>query len=369
MPLEFLVDTKKKKGVMNVKNLKKIEEFESKLYELDEIGRPLSLADFTKSFTQGFYKGNPEFYRLPNNQERSFIIRYLDVSEDKLNLSKNFTDSTGQIARITARVKDIGSVELENLINNKINPLIDSVFESTDMDVAITGTTKIFLKGNSFLIDNFKSSLIIAFIMIAITMAILFGSLKMIIISLSPNILPLLITGGIMGFFGIPLKPSTAIIFSIAFGIAVDDTIHFLAKYKQELIYQKFDVSKAVSMSIKETGASMIYTSIILFFGFVIFTWSDFGGTIALGLLTSITLFIAMLTNLTLLPSLILTLDRNNQKTKNKYSLLDNYEEEFYFEDDDEEIDLDLIAIKGEGEIFNELYNQEIEELKKKKTE
>ena len=169
----------------------------------------------------------------------------------------------------------------------------------------------------------------------------------MIIISLIPNMIPLLITAGIMGFFQIPLKPSTALIFSIAFGISVDDSIHFLAKYRQELFAHKFNVPLAVSKSLRETGASMIYTSIILFCGFVIFAASDFGGTIALGVLTSLTLLIAMLTNLTVLPSLLLKFD-SGKRNMDKHPLIEKYPE-FYHEDEDEEINIDKLEIKKEN--------------------
>lgn len=211
------------------------------------------------------------------------------------------------------------------------------------VDTAVTGSTLLFVKGNKFLIENLRNSLLLAFAIIAVIMAILFANVRMIIISLIPNFIPLIMTAGIMGFFGIPLKPSTALIFSIAFGISVDDSIHFLAKYRQELFAKNFFVPVAISNSIKETGSSMLYTSIILFFGFVIFVFSDFGGTVALGLLTSLTLFFAMITNLTLLPSLLMVFDsgKRNQKI---HPLIEHYE--FYNEDDDEEIDRDNLLIK-----------------------
>ena len=194
------------------------------------------------------------------------------------------------------------------------------------MDVNLTGTTLMFIKGNKFLIENLLTSMVIAFFIIALIMGMLFRNIKMIIISIIPNIIPLLVTAGIMGYFGIPLKPSTALIFSIVFGISVDDSIHFLAKYRQELFAHKFDVSKAISKSIRETGSSMIYTSIILFFGFIIFVLSEFGGTIALGKLTSITLFFAMITNVVVLPALILQFD-SGKRDKSKHPLIESVPE------------------------------------------
>ena len=170
----------------------------------------------------------------------------------------------------------------------------------------ITGSGVLFTKGTTYMIKNLIISLLLAIMVIAIIMALLFKSIKMVLVSLLPNLLPLIFTSALMGFFGISIKPSTILVFSIAFGISIDDTIHFLAKYRQEL--KSKTISSAVEISIKETGVSMIYTSIILFFGFSIFTASEFGGTQALGVLVSLTLFVAMLTNLILLPSLLLSL-------------------------------------------------------------
>jgi len=203
----------------------------------------------------------------------------------------------------------------------------------------------LFIKGNSFLIENLKYSFILAFGIIAFLMAVLFANTRMIILSLIPNIIPLLITAGIMGFSGIPLKPSTAIVFSIAFGISVDFAIHFLAKYRQELFANNFFVPVAVSKAMRELGPSMIYTAIVLFAGFIIFTFSDFGGTKALGLLTSITLFISMLTNLIVLPALLLTFD--DGKRKKDFHPLIEHVDEFYLEEADEEINLDKIEVEG----------------------
>lgn len=374
MPLEVVVDTKKKKGVMKLSNLKRIDRLQSFMESDTNISPGISMSSFVKTLTQGFYKGNPAFYRLPNNQEKNFILKYIDSDQDKINVAKNFCDSTGQKARITFRVKDIGSDKIDSLVKNVINPQIASIFEGSDLEAKVTGTTVLFLKGNKFLVKNLQQSLFIAFILIALLMAALFGNFKMILISLTPNVVPLVITAGIMGYFGIALKPSTAIIFSIAFGIAVDDSIHYLAKYRQELFQNNFNVAKAVSISIKETGSSMIYTSIILFFGFIIFTFSSFGGTIALGMLTSITLLFAMVTNLTLLPCLIMSFDDGNRPRKKKImktNLIDHYDDNDEQLDADPEldaeIDLNLLHIKGEGKISDKVYDQEIESLKGKK--
>ena len=216
-------------------------------------------------------------------------------------------------------MKDIGTEKMEN-IEQRIKDKIDQVFPSDRFEVSLTGKALVFLKGTNYLVKNLVISLSLAIFLISLFMAWMFRSYKMILISLIPNILPLLITAGLMGYLGVPIKPSTVLVFSIAFGISVDDTIHFLAKYRQELIAHKWNVRKSVYAALRETGVSMFYTSIVLFFGFLVFTVSSFGGTIALGGLVSVTLLFAMVSNLLLLPSLLLSLESRiaNKKTLKK---------------------------------------------------
>jgi len=247
---------------------------------------------------------------------------------------------------------DIGSTRMDSLVHEVIEPRMKSIFVSTEKDTivtAITGTTKIFIKGNKFLIANLQESLLLAFILITLSMAILFANVRMIIISLIPNLLAMMVTAGLMGYFNIPLKASTALIFSITFGISVDNSIRFLAKYRQEILSNNFFVAKAVSDSILETGKSIIYTSIVLFAGFIIFAFSSFGGTIALGVLTSTTLVISMFTNLILLPALILSFDKPKRK-KGEHHLIDDLDSSFYTEHEDEEIDLSRIKIHNRND-------------------
>lgn len=335
MPLEVIVDTGEKNGVQNLKNLQKIDEFEGFISSIDYISQPVSVVSFAKAARQAFYNQSERFYSLPTKRDMSFIMGFISEGETQ-EISESFIDSTGQYVRVSLKIADIGSNRLDSLVNGVIAPEIDSIFMDSKMDVNVTGTTLMFIKGNKFLIENLLTSMVIAFFVIALIMALLFRNVKMIIISIIPNIIPLLITAGIMGFFGIPLKPSTALIFSIVFGISIDDSIHFLAKYRQELFAKKFNVSKAISKSIRETGSSMIYTSIILFFGFIIFVLSEFGGTIALGKLTSITLFFAMVTNVVVLPALILQFD-SGKRDKTKHPLIESVPElaEGIDEDDD----------------------------------
>jgi uncharacterized protein len=344
MPLEIVVNTGKRRGIIDIKNLKKIEEFEQFLDSLKPISKPVSIVSFVKASKQAFYNNNPKYYSLPDSRERNYILPYLKGQADNSGLFKSFVDSTLQTMRISLQVADIGSDRMDSLVNGVIKPRMESIFAGTQLTGRITGTTPLFIKGNAFLISNLKGSLILAFILIALTMGMLFASVRMIIIALIPNFIPMAITAALMGYFQVPLKPSTVLIFSITFGISVDYSIHFLAKYRQELFARNFFVPLAVSNTIMEVGKSMIYTSIVLFFGFIIFAFSSFGGTVALGLLTSTTLLLSMFTNLILLPALILTFDNGKYK-RSDTPLVEQLEPDFYTEDQDEEIDLDKIKI------------------------
>jgi predicted RND superfamily exporter protein len=249
--------------------------------------------------------------------------------------------------RVSLKVADIGSHKLDHLIKDVVDREIENVFSGTGIDARATGTTLLFVKGNKFLVENLRLSLLLAFAIIAIIMAFLFKNVKMILISLIPNLIPLMVTAGIMGYADIPLRPSTALIFSVVFGISVDDSIHFLAKYRQELFTHDFFVPLAISNSIRETGASMIYTSIVLFAGFIIFSMSEFVGTTMLGILTSTTLLIAMFANLIVLPSLLMAFD-SGKREKDSHPIIEHYDG-FYSEEEDEEIDLEKITVVGNG--------------------
>lgn len=309
MPFEITVDTKKKNGVTRLSVLKKIAKLEELLAKHSELSKPVSVSDFVKFSKQSYYNGNPKYYELPTSQERSWIMSYLSNTNDNSSLMTSFVDSTGQIARVSARMADIGTQEMKRL-KAELRPEIDKIFNPEKYDVDITGSSVLFLEGTNYLIKNLFTSLMLAVVLIALFMAFMFSSWRMVLVSLIPNLIPLLFTGALMGYFGISIKPSTILVFSIAFGISVDDTIHFLAKYRQELKARRWRLGPAVFAALRETGVSMIYTSIVLFFGFSIFIASEFGGTVALGLLVSVTLMIAMTSNLILLPSLLLSLEK-----------------------------------------------------------
>ncbi|RKS55821.1 hypothetical protein BC962_0793 [Gillisia mitskevichiae] len=310
MPLEILIDTKKPKGALKLSTLKKMENLENIIVDIPELSSPLSVVRLAKYSKQAYYNGNPKYYQLPTSQEQNFIAPYLKGISSEGNLLNAYVDTTGQYARMTTFMKDIGTEEMER-IEAGLWPQINKIFPPDRFDISLTGKALIFQKGTTYLVKNLIISLSLAILLIALLMAWMFRSFRMILISLIPNLLPLIVTAGMMGFIGVPIKPSTILVFSIAFGISVDDTIHFLAKYRQELKANNWKIKRSVYAALRETTVSMFYTSIVLFFGFSVFMISSFGGTVALGGLVSATLLFAMLANLLLLPSLLLSLEKS----------------------------------------------------------
>ncbi len=348
MPLELVVDTGKAKGLLKIKNLERIDRLEKYLRTQPVLTSPVSIVTFLKASTQAFYNGSPAFYRLPDNSEKNYIFSYLARSQAKQStegaltskLLRSFTDSTMQQARISLKIADIGSQNLDTLLTNKIRPEIDRIFKGTGMNVKLTGTTIIFTKGNEFLIGTLKSSLLHAFLLVGLVVLVLFRSIRTVFFALLPNFFTLLLTGGIMGYFGIPLKPSTALIFSIALGIDGDNSIHLLAKFRQEMASNGRRVRAAISVTLSEAGTSMIYTSIVLFLGFSVFAFSEFGGTKALGLLMSASLLITNFSNLILLPCLLVTFEHGADETTIDQSAIKHYDDSYQAEDDDLELNL-----------------------------
>lgn len=322
MPVEFMIDTKRKKGVMKLATLKRMEKLEEAIIEIPELSKPMSVVEVVKYAKQAYYNGNPKYYQLPTSQEKNFIFSYAKNAKGDSNLMKSYADSTGQYARITTFMKDISTDRME-AIETQLKQKISKIFPEDRYTVSMTGKALVFQKGTKYLRNNLFLSLGLAIVIISLFMAYMFRSARMIVVSLIPNLLPLVITAGLMGYLGVPIKPSTILVFSIAFGISVDDTIHFLAKYRQELQAHNWQIRKSVYAALRETGVSMFYTSIVLFFGFSVFTISSFGGTVALGGLVSATLLFAMLANLLLLPSLLLSLERSiaNKKVFKKPSI------------------------------------------------
>ena len=315
MPLEILVDTKKSNGLIrSIKPLEQIDEFNTFLLAQPELGKPLGLLEGVKFAKQAFYDGDSLSYAVPTGTEMAFIGPYFasaapkegikPTGNDPAQLLNKFIDSAKRQTRISVNMKDIGSAKLPGLLQ-KIDSASVAIFDTAKYNVVITGSSVTFLEGSNFIVKGLGESIFWAFLLIAICMIFLFRSFPILICSLIPNIVPLFITAGIMGWTGVSLKPSTVLVFSVALGIAIDVTIRFLVNYKQELPHLNYQVHTTLVQTIKHTGISIIYTSLVLVAGFIIFCFSDFGGTKALGWLTSITLVVSTLTNLVLLPALI----------------------------------------------------------------
>lgn len=309
LPLEISVDTKKKNGILSISTLNKIDKMERMIASYPEFSRSISLNTGLKYASQAFYNGNSTFYRLPTDIEKNFILAYAANSgKGNGNMLTNFVDKDKQTARVSFQMADIGSKRLDAVLL-ELKPRINSILSPKRYNVELTGSSIIFSKGTDYLLKHLFESIGLAIVLISLLRLAQFRSLGIMFISLLPNIVPLVITAGLMGYFNIPLKPSTILIFTIAFGLASDQTIYFLTRYQQELTLTNYSVVKVVSDTIRETGVSMTYIALILFFGFGIFTASTFGGTVVLGLLLSITLIVALVFNLTLLPALMLWLD------------------------------------------------------------
>lgn len=325
MPLEIIVDTKKRKGVLNLVNLKMIDQLQDTLSRYPELSKALSMVEVIKAARQAFYLGDSSFYSLPDRNELAFMADYIPgFTGAKRSVLNNFIDSGYQVTRISVQMANVGTHKIDS-IQQTLRPAIDSIFNPSKYDVTITGTSVVFLKGTNFLIRNLWESIALAVLIIGLLLAFLFTSWRMIIISLVPNLIPQLMTAALMGFTGIPIKPSTILIFSIALGISVDNSIQFLSRYRLQLKHTGHDIPASVISALKETGFSMIYSSTVLFFGFAIFILSTFGGTQALGFLISFTLLVAGLLNMFVLPSMLLTLDKWSTTKSFETPLVDIY--------------------------------------------
>lgn len=306
---------------------KKVDQLQDSLETIPEISRPMSLIEFVKAANQALYANTPEAYVLPSRMDLGLLASHLGKSESEgpqQMLVQAYMDSSRSVLRVQARMRDVGTYRMHE-IRERMQNMASSVFEDAQIRASFTGVGVVMLQATDYLVKNLFSSLLLAVFLIAAIMVVTFRSLKMALISVIPNLIPLLFTAGVMGWFGIPLKASTSLIFPIAFGISVDDTIHFLSKYRQELKSTHGLIRPSVYRAILETSLSMAYTSVILFFGFSIFIASEFGGTVALGILVSMTLLAAMITNLTLLPSLLISVQK--KEIDNNYKKYTNIED------------------------------------------
>ncbi len=346
MPLEISIDTKEKGGIFknNARTLYKIKRLH-KVFTRDSLfspyfSRPLSIVDGISFFYQAHKGGDPKYYILPPPSKLQELKQYTsNIGSGKA--FHSFIDSLNQVTRVSIQMANIGTKDIE-WISDSIQSRVDNIFPTKEYDVSVTGTSIVFLKGTNYLVRNLVSSLILALVIISFLMALLFTSFRMIFLSLIPNLIPLLLTAALMGFLGISIKPSTILIFSIALGISVDNAIHFLSRYRLQLKWNNWKIKVSVLEALRETGYSMIYSSVVLFFGFAIFILSSFGGTEALGYLISFTLVIALLCNMFLLPSLLLSLDKKVTTKRFKEPFLDILDDE----DDEEDIDMNKFEIE-----------------------
>lgn len=332
MPLEIIIDTKRKKGLRAnmLRTLDSVDRLSAYVATQPEMARPLSFVEGLKFIRQSYYGGDSNSYTVPNDlADLGFLLSYLNGNGESragaanngfTKLLRSFIDSNQQELRVSIEMADVGSKQLPVVLED-LHKKTQALFDSTKYRIEFTGTSVTYLEGSSFIIKGLKDSIQWAFLLIAGCMLVLFRSLRILICSLVPNVIPLLITAGIMGWAGVRLRPSTVIVFSIALGIAIDITIRFLVNYRQEVGH---DPQQAVVDTINTTGISILYTSLVLTAGFVIFCFSDFGGILALGWLTSLTLVIATITNLVFLPVLLLGLTRGKgRRSKLNKAVLD----------------------------------------------
>ena len=322
MPFEISIDAHEKGRALSPEILSKIKRTEKVLAKYPEFTQGLSILTATKYLYQVFRGGDPKYYTLPGISELSKLNEFQSSLQGKNNLFAGFIDSEKRNTRVSFQMQDAGTVRTRELYD-VLQPQIDSIFRTNSetgelmstsnpasFDAKITGNSVIYAFQTEYLQTNLIESTLTAIVLICALMALLFRSWKMVIISTLPSLIPLIITAGIMGHFGIALKPSTILIFSIAFGISSDGTIYFLTRYKDEFMKNSQNIRGAVQITIQKTGVSMFYTAMILFFGFFIFTASTFKGTQALGILVSITLLMAMICNLVLLPAFLMSLNK-----------------------------------------------------------
>lgn len=338
MPLEIVIDARKKGAALKDATLRRIEKLADTLGTYPQFSRALSVVDAVKFTKQAFYGGDPARYELLTSTDKTFILPYVENASGRQGMARAFMDSTRQTTRVTVQMADVGTTRMDELLG-RLRVQADSLFEPDRYKVTFTGTSVVFLKGSGYLVSNLITSLFWAIVLIVAMMALLFNSFRILIVSLIPNMIPLVVTAGLMGFLGIPIKPSTMLVFGIALGIAVDNAIHFLARYRLELKLTGHDLQRSVDLATREVSVGIIYTSVVLLAGFFLFGFSHFGGIRAMGILTSITLLVAMFTNLLVLPSLVLSFNR---------SLMTKAFEEPLLEIMDEEEDIELGELRME---------------------
>lgn len=346
MPLEVIVDTGKKGGALKDATLKRLEQLTDTLATYPEFSKPLSIVDAVKFTRQAFYGGDPGRYGLLTGTDKRFMLPYIENigngagkgGASSIGSGKAFMDSARSTTRLTVQMADVGTSRMEALLT-KLRAQADSIFPADRYKVTFTGSSVVFLKGSGYLVSNLISSLFWAIVIIVVLMALLFNSVRILVVALIPNVVPLIVTAGLMGFLGIPIKPSTMLVFGIALGIAVDNAIFFLARYRLEVKLTGGNLARSVDNAVREVSVGIIYTSVVLVAGFCMFAFSRFGGIQAMGVLTTITLLVAMLTNLLVLPALVLSLNKRIMSKAFNEPMLEIMDEE-------EDIELGALTVE-----------------------
>ena len=287
----------------------KIEKYLKEEYGLGAIMSPVSLVKHTN---MGLFGGNPDRFLVPESKRAFADIRRKIKNQDYRGPFRMYYTEDRKMGRISGKMTDDGGKLIKEK-NEKLLKFIEENIDSNLVECRLTGMALLIDKNNETLASNMMNGLLIAFGIIALIMGILYRSLIIIFISLIPNMLPLLVIGGVMGFSGIDLKVSTSIIFTIAFGIAVDDTIHYMSKLRLELGKGK-PLLYALKRTSISTGKAITVTTLILCSGFITLILSTFTSTYYIGLLITITLVMAVLSDLLLLPVLLILFYRRKKK-------------------------------------------------------
>ena len=298
-PLEIIIDTEEENGIMDPSFLQSLDEFNRHLNSFPEVKRTTSfntlIAQVHKTMAPEKAASNP----IPGSEE--LIAQYLlllEVSDTEF--LERVTDFSYQKIRVAAQIKDAGSYRVTQ-IRDSLSTYLQTKFP--DSEITMTGSTILSADLNGKIVSSLFKSIGLAFVLISAIMAFLFKNVRMVFISLIPNVLPLIMVAGIMGFTGIDIKSSTAVIFTIAFGIAVDDSIHYMARLRVEM-KRGLTLDEALNIATRKTGKAIIVTSLILLAGFGTLLTSVFSSTVYMGLLVCLTVFGALLADLVLLPSL-----------------------------------------------------------------
>ena len=282
--------------------LREIEKVEAFVKQQEIINGLQSITMVYKSLNRAYNGDNPAEYKLPED-ENMFSIYDRDLKRVKLSELNILISEDKKYGRISGFLSDAGTDSIR-VVQKKINEFITQNTNPEIVDFKITGTGIIFDKNTEYLRNNIISGVLLAFLCIGIVMAFMFRNWKMVIISIIPNVIPLVVCAGIMGLLKIELDAPTSIIFGISYGIAVDDTIHFLSKFKIEK-QKGFSTEQAIRNTFQETGKAVFSMSVILFFGFMILLISPTAATFNIGLLTGITLFSAVWPDVYLLPYML----------------------------------------------------------------